>query len=79
MLRVTSADAARAASSQHAELAAWIAERTATVESVEDRGLLWFVQWRESTDVPSADQGRCAVVDALEGGVRILGTQGCVH
>jgi hypothetical protein len=71
-LAVPDAGAARAASARHIELAAWIAQHGATAGAVTERGLLLLVQW-----AAGAEDRRCALVDAVEGGVQILGTADC--
>ena len=76
-LQVSTADDARAAAARDPAIVAWSSERAAKARSVTRRGLLCFVQWVAAT-ASSQDQGRCAVVDALEGAVSVLGTEDCI-
>jgi hypothetical protein len=70
-LRISSAEAAIAASAGNAKLAAWIARHAARAGKVTQVGLYWYVQWDSAT--PGSVE--CAEIDALEGDVIPRGGQ----
>ena len=70
-LRISSAEAAIAASAGNAKMAAWIARHAARAGKATQVGLYWYVQWDSAT--PGSVE--CAEIDALEGDVIPRGGQ----
>ena len=76
VLEVSTAEDAKRVALAAGEFSEWATKHAARLQSAKPIGLLWYLQWIAGDGKVPA-QERCVVVDSLESGVRVLGTQRC--